>query len=362
METSELENPETSLDRMRRLQSPHRASVSQMVAQLHSAYVGTGRDLLIEKRVEELIDHCIRVQDARAEGTAVGRLAEGRPLLVLGESGSGKTRSLLRIFKKRADFEGYGDRNSDCPLVSIDVPSPCSMRMLGVMLARALGYVSNRNHKETEIWDIVRTLLQRRGVYFVHFDEVGHVLQCNNPVEIQKVRNTFKALMQNKDWPVWLILSGTPQVSELTYDPEDEQVWRRALPLYIEDIAFPQDAVCIHHALAWLCRDKARLDISSIANDPFVARLMHAGINRLGIVIELTQDAAEVAIEAEARSLEIEHFAQAYTRRTGCTPDTNVFHVDNWEMIDPRLALRRRDGRLYIEPSEVAEPRNRRRK
>jgi hypothetical protein len=208
------------------------------------------------------------------------------------------------------------------------------------------GYPVTRELREAEVWQIVPAVLKQRGVFLLHFDEVGHVLQCHNPVEIQKVRNTFKALMQSKDWPV-LILSGTPDIAALTQDPADEQVWRRALPLYIQDIDLAKDAELVRNAMLGLGRDKGELDVSSIADDFFIARLIHAAINRLGIVIELIQDAVENALHRGAKRLEVRHFAEAYDRRTGCDPNSNVFTQDNWEKIDPRLALRRRDGELY---------------
>ncbi|OZA75946.1 MAG: hypothetical protein B7X76_11295, partial [Azorhizobium sp. 39-67-5] len=74
------EHRENPLERMRRLQTTQRASVSDRVTKLHSAYIVSDRDRLIE----EMIDHCLRVQDARQSGNLVGRLAEARPLMVLG--------------------------------------------------------------------------------------------------------------------------------------------------------------------------------------------------------------------------------------------------------------------------------------
>lgn len=356
------ESRENSLERMRRLQTTQRASVSDRVAKLHSAYILSDRDRLIEERIEEMIDHCLRVQDARVSGNRVGRLAEARPLLVLGESGSGKTRSLVRIFRRREEFGGYGNPGGDCPLVSVDVPSPCTMRMLGTATLKAVGYPITRELREAEVWQVVPGVLKQLGVYFLHFDEVGHVLQCNNPVEIQKVRNTFKALMQSKDWPVWLILSGTPDIAALTLDPGDEQVWRRTLPLYIEDIELAKDAELVRNAISGLGRDKGELDVSHFFDDPSIARLIHAAINRLGIVIELIQDAVENALHNGAKRLETRHFAEAYERRTGCDAASNVFTQDDWEKIDPRLALRRRDGELYAPIVDERVKKRRRRK
>ncbi|WP_341987773.1 TniB family NTP-binding protein [Azorhizobium sp. AG788] len=356
------ERRESSLERMRRLQTTQRASVSDRVAKLHSAYIISDRDRVIGERIEEMIDHCLRVQDARESGNLVGRLAEARPLMVLGESGSGKTRSLTRIFRRRQEFEGYGDRSVDCPLLSVDVPSPCTMRMLGMATLQAAGYPVTRELREAEVWQIVPAVLKQRGVYFLHFDEVGHVLQCHNPIEIQKVRNTFKSLMQSKDWPVWLILSGTPDIAALTQDPADEQVWRRALPLYIEDIDLKKDAKLVRDAMLGLGQDKGELDVPLFSDDSLIARLIHAAINRFGIVIELIQDAVENALHGGAKRLEVRHFAEAYKRRTGCDPDSNVFTQDIWEKIDPRLALRRRDGELYAPVVDEPVKKRRRRK
>lgn len=350
--TSDHVAHEDAVSRMRRLHNERRSRGEEAMAAVLSAYVGTPRDKLLAAELDNLIDSFLLAQDA-AEGDAarrVGRLREGRALTVIGGSGTGKSRTLDRHFLKREEFSGYGNPNSDCMLISVTAPSPCTLRLLGMSVLAALGYETTRELKENVVWDLVHHQLELRGVHFLHIDELQHVLQSRNQLEIAKVQDTLKGLMQHRQWPVWLILSGLPNITTMLSG--DEQVWRRTRHVVFEDLTLERDAPLVRHLVKLYGAEKAALSIDGLTDDEFLARLLHAAVYRLGIAIELVQDAIRHALRLGSGALAVEHFAAAFAARTGCIPERNVFSATSaaWPLIDPRRGLDRNDA-AKLEPN-----------
>ncbi|MGO4389077.1 ATP-binding protein [Microvirga sp. 2YAF29] len=341
MNTSVIDQDgEDTIARMRRLQSERRARSSAVMAGVLSAYITTPRDKILEAELDGLIDSFLLAQQAVDDGLPrqVGRLREGRALTLTGQSGAGKTRTLERHFLKREEFNGYGDRNADCILVSVSTPSPCTLRLLGMEVLAALGYETSRRLEENVVWDMVQSQLALRQVRFLHIDELQHVLQTRNPVEIGKVQDTLKRLMQNRTWPVWLILSGLPEIGRFFAD--DEQVWRRSRHVTFDDLILEEDASLVCRLITSYAQDKAHLSTDTVMGDSFIARLLHAALGRFGILIEIIQDAIREALLRESEALTVEHFAAAYMARSGCLPEENLFTAEShWWLIKPREGL-----------------------
>lgn len=334
---------EDTIARMRRLQSERRSRSGDVMAGVLSAYITTSRDNILEAELDGLIDSFLLAQQATDEGLTrqVGRLREGRALTVTGQSGAGKTRTLERHFLKREEFSGYGNPDADCILVSVSTPSPCTLRLLGMEVLAAIGYQTSRKLEENAVWDMVQHQLALRRVRFLHIDELQHVLQTRNPVEIGKVQDTLKRLMQNKTWPVWLILSGLPEIGRFFAD--DEQVWRRSRHITFDDLTLGRDVPLVHHLITSYAK-KATLSIDTLMSDPFIARLLHAALGRFGILIEIIQDAIREALLQESKALTIEHFTAAYAARTGCLAEENVFTAEgDWWLIRPCEGLVREE-------------------
>jgi len=343
--------PEDAVARMRRLQSERRAKGGDIMKNVLSAYFLTPRDRLLEAELDNLVDAFLLSRDALEDDATrrVGRLREGRALTVVGAPGTGKSRTLDRHFLKREEFAGYGNPSADCMLISVTAPSPCTLRLLGMSVLAALGYETSRELRENVVWDLVHHQLELRGVHFLHIDELQHVLQSRNQLEIGKVQDTLKGLMQHRQWPVWLILSGLPGIATMLSD--DEQVWRRTRHVVFEDLTLERDADLVRRLISVYGAEKGGLAVDNLAKDEFIARLLHAGIFRFGIVIELVQDAVRHALLLESATLAVEHFAAAFAARTGCVPDRNIFTAtEDWHLIDPRGALQRQD------PADVAIP------
>ncbi|PTM99045.1 TniB protein [Mycoplana dimorpha] len=302
------------------------------------AYIGHSRDQLLESELDRLIESCelsCSIDDDHS--SRVGRLAEGRILAVTGKPGAGKTRSLERIFRLRASAWGAPCNHEGSQLVSVKAPSPCTLRQLGHTLLKQLGYRVERDLRENVVWDMVRDRLKLCNVRYVHIDEIQHAVDTANVNEVQKVRDTLKGLLQQSDWPVWLILSGKPSFA--SFIENDTQLKRRSRFVHFGDLHLETDGQFLAKAVRGIITKIAKMELDAPLDQPFVARLIHAAGGQLGIAIEFVQDAIQEALQDQATAVSLAHFAQAYEARSGCTADRNVFTAEVWHHIDVSMAL-----------------------
>ncbi|MDF1600869.1 ATP-binding protein [Mesorhizobium sp. YIM 152430] len=323
---------------------------------LFKAYLGSERDLVLADALDELIDNADHGR--KSDGVRVGRLAEGKMLVLVGLSGAGKTRALERVFAAQAELKDWDVLDADSPLVSTKAPSPCTLKQLGIDLLGKLGYPLKRDLKEHVVWNLVRERLQLRQVRYLHIDELQHVITNATTKEAQKIRNTMKGLVQRPEWPISLILSGTPEIA--AFLEEDTQTKRRCLVVRFDSLDVEADAEWFGVRLKRLVEQKAGLDVGGDAGT-FAARVIHAAERQYGTAIEFVQDAALAALREGSRALEIRHFARVYKLRTGCADDMNVFTSRDWRDIRVGTALQHA---LSSSPSTLVQkkPRLERRK
>lgn len=301
-------------------------------------YIGHKRDMTLEDELDRLIESCrMSISFDLDHRARVGRLAEGRILAVMGKPGAGKTRALERLFRKREDVWGAACGLENSQLISVKAPSPCTLKQLGNALLKALGYDLQRDLKENVVWDMVRQRLQICGVRYVHIDEVQHAVENANRTELQKVRDTLKALLQQVTWPVWLILSGKPSFA--SFIEGDTQLKRRSRFVLFGDLTLADDAKLVRNTVSSIVEKAASLRLKPSLDDSFLARLIHAAEGQFGTTVEFVQDAIEEAFLEGSAVVKLDHFATAYEARSGCARDRNVFTSEQWHLIDVSMAL-----------------------
>ncbi|MGH6774428.1 TniB family NTP-binding protein [Brucella tritici] len=294
----------------------------------------------------------------RAAATAADRPPpEGRALVLVGRSGTGKTRSITKMFESHPDLQGYGRIQTDCPLVTISAPSPSTLLQLGRETLRGLGYPLARESKEHLVWEAVREKLRLTGTTILHIDEMQHVTQAANVLEIRKIANTLKDLMINRTWPVSLVLSGMPALQE--FIETDPQLVRRSRFIRFNSINLDDDADNIDGIIEQYA-DEAGLQVSILANHHLVSRLFHASNYQFGIAIEFIIDAIRLALLRESTVLEIGDFAKAHAERTGGGPLANPFIAPNWGDIDVTKVLQQHPPTVPGPPETIQVNRTRR--
>lgn len=308
------------VDRLRAcLDEGQRAKVDRMDG-VRSKYLRTERDDQVDKALSFLVDR----------GVSSLAMNEGRALVVLGESGAGKTTMLDRALRRHPAFEGYGVRGSGCPLVSVDVPSPCTLKQLGRETLRVLGYPLSADRSEHVTWELVREKLEMLDVHFLHFDEAHNVVRAANVVEAERVRNTLKNLLNARSRPVSLILSGTPDLARFLGEMAENRRRTRFLPLRsLSGGDVPQIAGMVADLA-----EVAGLAVEGPKDQSLAPRLIHAALGQLGAAIEMTHEAIYLALREDATALRIEHYAEVFVDRTGNSAAMNPFVAQAWADID----------------------------
>ena len=310
------------------------ADVARTVSDLRARFVAHDRyvdlchefDLLLHRRRADL---------------AAGRSPEARGIAVVGNSGSGKSTAVARLLGRHPGIQRLGPDRLEADVASFLVPSPATLKSVGLACLTGLGYPLRRDRTATIIWELVQTHLHQRGILFLHLDEVQDLHVSRSKNEMQAVVNTLKSLMQNASWPVGLILSGTMALKELiNLDP---QLSRRLVPVAFEPISPTTHAGDVRAVVGGYA-EAAGLPVDEDAlGFEFVGRLVHAGADELGLVIEIAIAAIEEALLGGQASLDRGAFARAFRRRSGAVDAINPFLCDDWRVVDARLLMQAPD-------------------
>jgi len=319
---------EGALARLHASRSPERIERDATMSRVHAAYVTMTRDDEILFNMNELISVSARHHQAISDGTlrCVGRLAEGRSFWLLGESGAGKTRSLERRFEKIPEFATYRTDPGSGPLISVQVPSPFTLRQFAQDLAAAAGFDTDLVLKENVAWSTARRLIRDR-ISFIHIDEAHNFLESNNPVEITKARNALRYLVTRPEWPVSLILSGLPHTEMLA---KDFQAFRRRFVVRLLSINFERDQSLIRAAFVRFCELAGLAHRDVLQDAEILERLIYASAHQFGVCFELMHDAIMIALDRGSSALSLADFASAYRLRIGDSDSNIMTMADGW--------------------------------
>jgi len=311
--------------------SDARRSVSETMAKVRDGYFGNTPDNHLDAAMDDMFDDIIETLGAQAapskETSHIGRMAEGYPLFGLGESGTRKSSTFARMIHTRPEFAGfsYVPHENSSALISVKAPSPCTLRVLGVTVARAMCLPTSETTKENVVWDDIMDNLPGRGIRVIHIDEFQHVLENRNKPDIAKIRNTMKRVLQTPGHPVWMLVTGMPEVGPTLEG--DTQTWRRKSYVFFPELDFARHAGKCRTMVKFFANERAGLDCEAFITDDNIHRLMHASLYRLGIAIDVVIKAIRVALKAGSRDLTAGHFGTAYRAFAGCTDDENPFLV-----------------------------------
>lgn len=303
-----------------------RAELSTM---LRKSYVLTDNDDAIGDAIDQLF--------AGGLAEVHGDRADGRSLMVVGETGVGKTHALKRQFRLRKELQPYDTEFGQMlPLVSFVAPSPCILKEFGREFLRAMGYPAPKQLARHLVWEKVREQVEARRVMLVHVDEMQHVFESAKLEDISLLTNTLKNIMQQSAWPVRFVFSGLPSLAG--FKLEDDQLWWRTRILKMNTLDFAHDRELVRHVVS-LVQDKGGLDVSHLQGDEFLARLTHAVRGALGRMIEFTIETAldVLCSDNPIKTLTVRDFANTYRSYAGCDDAENIFLADRWYDISPFL-------------------------
>ncbi|WP_182912823.1 TniB family NTP-binding protein [Paracoccus onubensis] len=304
--------------------------IDRALAQLRARFFAHRYYRKLQESFTTLLNH-------RRADLEIGSQNEAHGIAVIGDSGSGKTTAVRRLFATHPDLQTLQPGVEKAEAVSLSLPSPASVKFVGLACLNVLGYPLRRDRTSAVIWDLVHNNLQLRQTLVLHFDEAQDFYINQNTREMQAMINTLKALTQNPKWPVSIILSGMPQLRDLIN--MDTQLTRRFTPVHFSKLDPALDALPIMKMVAGYAKT-TDLDIAPDLKDKaFIRRLVHAAAGEFGLTVELLLSAVENALRNGKQKLDHTCFVQAFARRSGCMPDFNPFLREDYTSINARLLL-----------------------
>lgn len=325
------------LDRIKKNQTVERRSISEVLARIFSTHIPTAYERDLNAQLDWIFDTMV-VELDKDDYAPTSQLRGGRALVLPGAAGVGKSWTIRYVFANRPELAWDSSKGEDPAFLSVVAPSPFTLGALGNEVVRRLGYGGSREIQHSKVWPLVRELMAEKGIRILHIDEAQHGDEIVGAAEAQVVENTFKRLMQDETWTVWLVLSGLPSLAR--FCQADESMRRRVRIVPFEPLQYPHDVVVVGETLARIGKAVPLMDCKSIASDSFSHRLLHASLGSYGVLIEYVQDAIAECLMASETMLAPAHFADVYALRTGVMDDrSNPFLARNWTNIAVETAL-----------------------
>lgn len=338
--TLQNRKPDPFIERILANQSESRRAANESLGRVFSEHLPTAYDKELNEQIDWMLDSILRelgyqsgVEASRAQ------MRGGRMLLVTGRAGAGKSCSLMHAFQTRDEFAGFGEEGSNSPVLSVVAPSPFTLAALGNVIIKKLGFHGDKEVKHTRVWSVVRDLMAECGVRILHIDEAQHGDEIQSAVMTQEVGNTLKRMMQEVDWPIWLILSGLPELTR--FCQKDPSMRRRVRVLHFDGLSQERNSDHVLSAVRKLVGLCPSITCDELVATDFAHRLLHASTYQFGIVVEFIQDAIAECLAVEGGGeLKLGHFADVYSIRTGVLDDDlNPFISGFWDSISVETAL-----------------------
>jgi type II secretory pathway predicted ATPase ExeA len=244
--------------------------------EIHRRHAQLRAEFVRNEPFQALADQFDRQLQRRRAVQSLELVEEARGIAVIGAPGSGKSMLVKRVLTQHPELVQPTAGNETIEFVSILVPSPATVKDLGLILLEKLGYPSERKGASAgDIWRQVRTLLQNRKTLFLHLDEAHHLIASQNKNVREGVVDMLKTLLNSETWPVGLILSGTPKMLEMLNS--DVQLGRRVDMVKLPAISWASHAKEVRAILITYVK-KARLELDDDLDlEDLLPRLVHAG-------------------------------------------------------------------------------------
>lgn len=315
-----------------------KSSDSEKISSLYEPYIGFARDRKLSRALKTMVkgisacSHQPDIPDKR------------RILVVCGESGAGKTRALIEHIQRTKEMQPFIDQDGVWvdPLLYFKAPSPSTPQKFAYRGLTALGFPVNAATRENRIWDVFQSQLKANRKKYVVIDEAQDAIEAANKLELIKIANAIKDLVQMPNWPIVLILIGVAPLAEFVCR---KQLYNRRIVVPFEGVTDDKIDETVSLILERVVVDHAGLRLGKDLPKDFNRRLSRANDAQIGSIVQMVRGVVECAWEEQSEVVTLKHFEEMYEAYSGCIEKENIFTSPDWKTLIPFTALLR-DGDL----------------
>ncbi|UTH48863.1 TniB family NTP-binding protein [Loktanella salsilacus] len=279
-------------------------------------------------RAEELDARLRAIVDDFDAGKLSGERLEGQGLVVIGESGSGKSTEIDKALERFLADGSALECGLEKLILQVALDGETTWKALGLQVLTKLGYPLATSRTEHEIWERVRSQLEGQGIWLLHIDECQHMFETLGEKETRKVINSIKTLMKHREWPVIVILSGIPDLlAKVNLDP---QLRNLMTPYSLNRLDPRSDDLHEIDSVIYEMAEALGLDISGIRTEETYLRICYGQEHLYGKIFKFIVNVFS-ALPSGETMVTVSHLAGQYECDTGCMPGHNVFLRADYE-------------------------------
>ncbi|AWI58501.1 ATP-binding protein [Sinorhizobium fredii] len=254
-------------------------------------------------------------------------------LFVIGESNTGKSCALKRLFSTMEAFQPRVDCNGKerKRLMTMDCPSDCSPKSLAEELLSKWNIRVAPRTNAAGMWRMVKRQLHEQQILFLHLDEMQHVTSGDTVKAIEHVQDFVKSLTQIDGWPLHLIVSGMPKLARFL---ESEEVKNRAQVQYLDLIKLKAaNVAAMGKVVSKIVGEHAGMQYDWSDDDEIPGRLIVASGGQFATLILLVREACFKALDQGKSVVSIADLTAVYKARNANLKRDNPFTGSDWKSI-----------------------------
>lgn len=333
------------------MDQPHRMPDAELTAlrnKLMAKPFVTDDLLAVEDAIASRHQALLHVKDPTKPWSGENR-APVKVLVVLGGFRYGKSRTVANGIERLEELQTPSGPLLPRP-VSINAPEHFTIEAFGRAVLGRLKLTPARALGPSMTIERLHNRIIRNKPTLLHIDEAQRMLtpervaQHRREEEQVKIFGQLRALVDLQDWPLPLVLSGTPELAK-ALERDNLGFFRdvaEVIAIAPMRVGNQNDRDDLQDALAEAAK-KVGMTVD-ITADKFHDRLIHAANRARGLAFDICHEAILLAASAGRKTVTIEDFVAFYARKAGALRAANPFAATDWHRIDPKALLAAMSG------------------